>query len=103
MAQPTGGDAPVASRPPTAAAPPISARLHPVSSAMRGTKDGESEAAGRVPDEHAAACRSQNDPPVEERSPLGYVGNQEVHGGKNLIGDLPQGGDGIIAKPAPRF
>ena len=38
IAQPTGGDAPVASSPPTAAAPPMSARLHPVSSAISGTK-----------------------------------------------------------------
>ena len=38
MAQPTGGDAPVASRPPTAAAPPTRARLQPVSATMRGTK-----------------------------------------------------------------
>ena len=37
-AQPTGGDAPVASSPPTAAAPPIRARLQPVSSAISGTK-----------------------------------------------------------------
>ena len=36
-AQPTGGDAPVASKPPTAAAPPMSARLQPVSSAISGT------------------------------------------------------------------
>ena len=37
IAQPTGGDAPVASNPPTAAPPPINARFHPVSSAIRGT------------------------------------------------------------------
>ena len=37
IAQPTGGEAPVASNPPTAAAPPINARLHPVSSAISGT------------------------------------------------------------------
>ena len=68
-----------------------------------GDKDREGETAGRVADEHAAAGGSQHDPSVVERDAPGDVGDQGVHGGKALTREPVERGDGIVAKPHPRF